>query len=167
MSVPRYRPKLPLPDPNVGYKKPPRHTRFQPGQSGNPQGRPKGSRNFASAVKDLLGGKVRVVIDGSPRVVSTLEAALLRLKDKGLGGGDLRALSQIIELAKEYLKEERAEGGIALTSDETVVFETFKARLLSGALQSPEEEEKALQKPADKDDRLGGYDALRHDIRPA
>ena len=29
----------------VGYGKPPQATRFQPGKSGNPKGRPKGSRN--------------------------------------------------------------------------------------------------------------------------
>ena len=32
-----------------GYGKPPAHSRFTPGQSGNPKGRPKGARNRAAA----------------------------------------------------------------------------------------------------------------------
>lgn len=39
-------PKLPPSgDNDVGYAKPPKHTRFKPGQSGNPRGRPKGAKN--------------------------------------------------------------------------------------------------------------------------
>jgi len=33
-------------DEKVGYKHPPRHAQFKPGQSGNPRGRPKGRRSF-------------------------------------------------------------------------------------------------------------------------
>ena len=33
----------------VGYGKPPAKTRFRPGQSGNPKGRPKGSKNKSKA----------------------------------------------------------------------------------------------------------------------
>jgi hypothetical protein len=33
---------------DVGYGKPPPHTRFQKGQSGNPKGRSKGTKNFAA-----------------------------------------------------------------------------------------------------------------------
>ena len=36
------------PDKKVGYKRPPLHTRFRPGMSGNPRGRQKGVRNFAA-----------------------------------------------------------------------------------------------------------------------
>ena len=35
-------------DYEVGYKKPPIHTRFKPGVSGNPKGRPKGTKNLAT-----------------------------------------------------------------------------------------------------------------------
>jgi hypothetical protein len=35
-------------DPRVGYGRPPLATRFRPGQSGNPRGRPKGARNLSS-----------------------------------------------------------------------------------------------------------------------
>ncbi len=38
----------------VGYKKPPRHTRFSKGISGNPRGRPKGTQNLVSVINDLL-----------------------------------------------------------------------------------------------------------------
>jgi hypothetical protein len=40
----------------VGYKKPPRHSRFQPGKSGNPRGKQKGVRNFGTDVKRTLTG---------------------------------------------------------------------------------------------------------------
>ena len=32
----------------VGYRNPPQHTRFKPGQSGNPRGRPRGQRNLTT-----------------------------------------------------------------------------------------------------------------------
>ena len=38
-------PKPPAAGYDVGYGKPPKATRFQPGTSGNPRGRPRGSRN--------------------------------------------------------------------------------------------------------------------------
>ncbi len=50
-------------DYEVGYKKPPKHTRFTKGQSGNGKGRPKGSRNFSADVKDTL--KARVGLTGA------------------------------------------------------------------------------------------------------
>lgn len=41
-------------DPPVGYKKPPVAKQFQPGQSGNPAGRPKGSKNLKSELAEEL-----------------------------------------------------------------------------------------------------------------
>jgi len=42
------------PNGKVGYKRPPIHTRFQKGQSGNPRGRQRRVRNFAVDVKRTL-----------------------------------------------------------------------------------------------------------------
>lgn len=36
----------------VGYCKPPEHTRWKPGQSGNPRGRPKGAKNKSRAARE-------------------------------------------------------------------------------------------------------------------
>ena len=62
----------------VGYKKPPPHTRFQAGKSGNTRGRQKGVRNLGSDVKRTLETPVKLNDAGKPRRVSTQEAALLR-----------------------------------------------------------------------------------------
>jgi hypothetical protein len=53
--------KLPTSDLyDIGYAKPPREHQFQPGQSGNPQGRPKGAKSEAAILRDLLNRKVGV-----------------------------------------------------------------------------------------------------------
>jgi hypothetical protein len=41
---------MPHDDETVGYGRPPKHTRFQTGQSGNRRGRPKGAPNLATAL---------------------------------------------------------------------------------------------------------------------
>ena len=53
------RSRSPIPDDGardykVGYKKPPLHSRFKKGQSGNPRGRPRGAKNFSSVLLSLI-----------------------------------------------------------------------------------------------------------------
>ena len=88
-------------DVQVGYKRPPRHSRFRPGQSGNPRGRQKGMRNFATDLRATLEASVALNDKGKARRVSTQEAALLRLKEKALKG-DARALDRLIDLARIF-----------------------------------------------------------------
>jgi Family of unknown function (DUF5681) len=85
----------------VGYKRPPRHSWFPPGRSGNPGGRRPGVRNFATDVKATLAGQVALNEKGKARRVSTQEAVLLRLKEKALKG-DARSLEQVIRLAQIF-----------------------------------------------------------------
>src|ERR1700731_3114451 len=66
----------------AGYKKPPQHSRFQSGRSGNPRGREKGVRNLGSDVKRTLEVPVRLNEQGRARRVSTQHAVLLRLREK-------------------------------------------------------------------------------------
>ena len=61
-------------NPKVGYKRPPRHTRFQPGVSGNPRGRQKGVRDFGADVKRTLEIPVTLTENGKSKRVSTQEA---------------------------------------------------------------------------------------------
>ena len=42
----------------VGYRRPPVHTRFQAGVSGNPSGRRKGAKNLRTLVENILREKI-------------------------------------------------------------------------------------------------------------
>ena len=78
----------------VGYAKPPAETRFKKGKSGNPKGRPKGSRNLSSILDEALEQKVIIRENGKPREVSKLEAMVLQLVNKA-EQGDHRAMQFI------------------------------------------------------------------------
>ena len=123
----------------VGYKKPPRHSRFQPGRSGNPRGKQKGVRNFGTDVKRTLEVPVRLNDQGRARRVSTQEAALLRLREKALKG-DARSIVQILELAKIFNNSTAVEsvGDVALAAEDQAILDAYaeevRSRPPSGAI---------------------------------
>ena len=86
-------------DSEVGYGKPPKATRFKPGCSGNPAGRPKGRKNKGSLVRELIDRKVTLLERGRKRQVSVFEALLESLVSKALKGSvnDQLKLIQFIE----------------------------------------------------------------------
>src|SRR6516164_11142205 len=57
-------------DYEVGYRKPPRHTRFNKGQSGNPKGRPGGAKNLSTLLSEALNEPVIVAENGGRRTIS-------------------------------------------------------------------------------------------------
>jgi hypothetical protein len=88
-------------DYDVGRGRPPKHTQFRPGQSGNPAGRRKGLRNFRTDVRKALGIVVKIKEGGRTRSRSAQETALRILLQK-MYQGDLRALDRLLELAVRF-----------------------------------------------------------------
>ena len=78
----------------VGFKRPPKHTRYAKGQSGNPNGRPKGSQNLATILEKACRERIRVTINGKTRSISKFEAAMLQLANKA-AAGDLKATNAL------------------------------------------------------------------------
>ena len=64
-------------DYEVGYRRPPRHGQFKKGQSGNPRGRPRGGRGYATDLKEELMQPV-VVTEGEKRKTISKQRALMK-----------------------------------------------------------------------------------------
>jgi hypothetical protein len=74
----------------VGYGRPPVEHRFQPGQSGNPSGRPKGARNFAAELREELAELVSIK-HGDKSVEVTRQRAIVKAVVNAALEGDQRA----------------------------------------------------------------------------
>ncbi len=79
----------------VGYGKPPIHTRFKKGQSGNPKGRKKGAKALDTVVRDLLEERIPVNTPTGPRRVPRIEMLLRKLIELGAKGNP-RAIEQVL-----------------------------------------------------------------------
>jgi hypothetical protein len=84
----------------VGYKNPPAHSRFKPGQSGNPSGRAKGSQNFKTFFQKILKEEVSLREGSDLRKVSKAEA-IMRGLVVGALKGDSRSLGVLFRLAEQ------------------------------------------------------------------
>jgi hypothetical protein len=109
--------------PSVGYGRPPEHTQFKPGQSGNPKGRPRGTVNMATVLERTLREKVDTIEHGRRKTISKFEAALKQLANKAASGdlSALRLLSALVASAEERTNEATAASPIHPEIDERVV----------------------------------------------
>ena len=70
----------------VGYGNPPKQHQFQPGQSGNSKGRPKGAKSTATLLREILDRKIEVRTGATVRKISVREAILTRFAEAALKG---------------------------------------------------------------------------------
>ena len=94
-------------DYDVGYGKPPKNTQFKRGQSGNPRGRPKRTRNFKTDLQEELDAPVTISEGGQTKTISRQQAIIKRTVEKALKG-DLRAAQMLTQWAGIHLPEDAA-----------------------------------------------------------
>lgn len=95
------KPGQPSRDYVVGYGRPPVESRFQPGRSGNPRGRPKGGKSIGRALMEALEQRVTVQIGGRPRKMRMQDVIIQGLV-QGAARRDARALKQLFALMDRY-----------------------------------------------------------------
>ena len=143
----------------VGYGKPPRHSRFKPGQSGNPKGRTKNIKNFTTILKEELETLVEVTENGRRRKLSKGQLAIKALVLKAVKG-DQRALAEIfrqVEKQSQQSKElEQTSPGTAddeasaLTPMRQLILQYFAPHKIEAQLGPSESQPAAANQPGVK-----------------
>jgi hypothetical protein len=86
----------------VGYGKPPRHTRFKKGRSGNPSGRPRKPEPAPIDIVAVLTEPIPVKIGGASREMETFEVWLRGLAKRALTDGNLRAALEFLKVCAKH-----------------------------------------------------------------
>lgn len=81
----------------VGFGKPPVRSRFKPGESGNPKGRPRGSKNLATLLDEELNARVPITENGKRKNV-TMRKAISKQTVRKAAAGEERFIKLVFEL---------------------------------------------------------------------
>ena len=114
-------------DDRVGYGRPPRHSRFKPGQSGDPRGRRPGAKGATAVLAAALAEKVAVTESGRRRRITKLEVLTKQFVNRAAGGdlGSGRLVFGLIATAGDRLFDH----GTAITPDDEAALTRALARL--------------------------------------
>jgi hypothetical protein len=111
---------------SVGSKKPPKRHQFQPGQSGNPTGRPKGTRNLKSDLREELAEIITIREGGRDISMSKQRALIKRLVNSAIDG-DARAINTLMSFcARAFRQDDNGEQQQA--PDDCEIVKTFEQR---------------------------------------
>ena len=117
-------------DHEVGYGKPPRHSQFVKGLSGNPRGRPPGAKNLKTLLNKALNELVIVTENGGQRKISKREAIVTQLVNRS-AKADCKAIQILLGMLRDI--EGHAEAGAAdhdtFTEADEQIIQRIRARL--------------------------------------
>ncbi|MGA7265496.1 MAG: DUF5681 domain-containing protein [Stellaceae bacterium] len=113
----------------VGYGKPPVHTRFQKGKSGNPKGRPRGMKNMSTLLSTALNASIVVVANGRRKKITKREAIVTQLVNKS-AAADLKATQIVLAMLRdlECQADDPGEATVFTEADQEII-RRIQARL--------------------------------------
>lgn len=131
-----------------GYARTPVATRFQPGKSGNPKGRPKRARGFKAEFGEVINEKVTLTSkdDGRKLEVTRLRASLRALASKA-ANGNVAAIKELIALNLNMFGDgSEPEGPRKLSANDQALLDGYLAGSTVGAA-SPTGDESPTSEP--------------------
>ena len=115
---------------DVGFGRPPRHTRFQPGQSGNPKGKPKKVVSLAIDIQRELAERIGIREGDRSLKVSKQRALVKALLARALKG-DTRAAGLVLQLVAKLIDpngQTGPESAAELNLEDVAIIERFLRR---------------------------------------
>ena len=118
---------------DVGYRKPPKSGQFKKGQSGNPKGRTKGTKNLKTDLKEELSEKLIIKVAGEPQKVSKQRAFVKGLAAKAISG-ETRAMTLLANLIlKLFGDDPEPVSEFDLSEADNLILERFRQQVLADA----------------------------------
>lgn len=111
-------------DYEVGYGKPPKHTRFQPGRSGNPKGRPKRTKDAETLIERELERPIRIKEGGASRTLTMREAFI-----KSLVTAAIKGEKDARKLVFTFVMNQQDVEGLTVDAADQQALDAFLARL--------------------------------------
>jgi hypothetical protein len=126
-------------DDPVGYRRPPKASRFKPGQSGNLKGRPKGSKNFSTAIQAELDSCIVATENGKRRKITKRDALSKQIVNRAVSG-ELKAISMLLNEMRQIENQSAARSaeGVFDRPEDHSVMENIKRRILAAAHERQE-----------------------------
>jgi Family of unknown function (DUF5681) len=123
----------------VGYGRPPTETRFAPGKSGNPKGRPKGTRSAGAILRDIIQQKIAVSENGKTRRISVLEITFRRLANDAMRS-DPNAIKLLLSLVDRYADTSESQPQLddLLAEDRIILTQYLQEAAASGSAKPAE-----------------------------
>lgn len=127
-------------DYEVGFGKPPKHSRFAPGKSGNPRGRPRGARGLKTDLMTELSARHTILINGKP-VRGNRQQLMMRTLATRAASGDIKAQALLLPLIERALGlDDRGHAREQLSKQDEALLDELLA-----SVAAPAEAEQPIQ----------------------
>jgi hypothetical protein len=121
----------------IGYRRPPRSSQFKKGTSGNPKGRPKGTRNFLTLLQQELSRSIVVNENGKKKTITRMQAMVKRMVVGALQD-DQKALMTLVEILRRTGQFEEADISTLLPDDYEAILDSYVAQRRKSGKANPD-----------------------------